>query len=121
VQISDKTIRLDNATIASAIGDVVESGKEHMTLLEHKIRDTADQVLGESGQKKIFENLRKRFRKEIADQVKVTYELPQEVELLPPGQNLWRMSNAISLVANSVERLDEKVDLEREAMNVLMG
>jgi hypothetical protein len=65
--------------------------------------------------------LKKRFRKEIAEQVKTTYELPQEVELLPAGQSLWRMSNAISLVASGIQRLDEKVDLEKEAMSVLMS
>jgi hypothetical protein len=119
IQISDKTLKLDAQTISSAIGDVVDSGSEHVKLLEHKIAKSADEVLGEAGQKRIYESLRKRFRKEIAEQVKTTYELPQEIELLPSGQNLWRMSNAISLVANGVERLDEKVDLEKEAMSVL--
>lgn len=121
VQISEKTVHLDTQTIASAIGDVVDSGQEHIKLLEHKITKSADEILSEGGQKRVYETLRKRFRKEIADQVKTTYELPQEIELLPSGQNLWRMSNAISLVAKGVERLDEKVDLEREAMSVLMN
>jgi len=121
VQISDKTMRLDAETIASAIGDVVDSGQEHIRLLEEKIRLTAERELGEAGRKKVYESLKKRFRKEIAEQVKTTYELPQEVELLPAGQSLWRMSSAISLVANGVERLDEKVDLEKEAMAVLMN
>jgi hypothetical protein len=41
--------------------------------------------------------------------------------VLPKGNNLWRLSNAISLVANGVEKADEKVDLEKEAMNLVMN
>jgi hypothetical protein len=121
VQISEKTHQLDTQTIVSAIGDVVDSGEEHIKMLEHKVVKSAEEILSETGEKRVYEALRKRFRKEIADQVKTMYELPQEIELLPSGQNLWRMSNAISLVANGVERLDEKVDLEKEAMGILMN
>ena len=57
----------------------------------------------------------------MAEQVRTAYELPPEVEVLPKGNNFWRLSNAISLVANGVQKADEKVDLEKEAMNLLMS
>jgi hypothetical protein len=120
VSISQKTIELDTETISSAVADVVDASQDHIKLLEHKIRGANEKEIKDP--KAIYDILRKRgFRKEIVEQVKTAYDLPQEVEILPKGNNLWRLSNAISLVANGAERADEKVDLEKEAMNLLMS
>jgi len=112
---------LDTKTIASAIGDVVDSAENHVKLLEQRIRESAEQELSENERKKIFEGLGKKFKKEITEQIKTSYELPEGIEVLPAGNTLWRLSNAISLVANSVKTLDEKVDLEKEAMRLLIN
>jgi hypothetical protein len=120
VPISQKTIKLDIETISSAVADVVDASQDHIRLLEHKIQQANEKEIGDP--KSIYDTLRKRgIRKEIVEQVKTAFDLPQEVEILPKGNNLWRFSNAISLVANGVERPDEKVDLEKEAMNLLMS
>jgi hypothetical protein len=119
VPISQKTIKLDTDTISSAITDVVDASEKHIKLLEYKIRQANEKEINDP--KSIYESLRKRgLRKETVDQIKTAYDLPQEVEILPKGNNLWRLSNAISLVANGVDRADEKVDLEKEAMNLLL-
>jgi len=121
ITISDRTRMLDTKTIASAIGDVVDSAENHVKLLEQRIRESAEQELSENERKKIFEGLGKKFKKEITEQIKTSYELPEGIEVLPAGNTLWRLSNAISLVANSVKTLDEKVDLEKEAMRLLIN
>ena len=120
VPISQKTINLDTDTISSAVTDVVDASETHIKLLEHKIQEASGKEIRDP--KSIYDSLRKRgLRKETVEQIKTAYDLPQEVEILPKGNNLWRLSNAISLVANGIERPDEKVDLEKEAMNLLMA
>jgi hypothetical protein len=120
ISISQKTINLDTDTISSAVTDVVDASENHIKLLEHKIQEANEKEIKDP--KSIYESLRKRgLRKETVDQIKTAYDLPQEVEILPKGNSFWRLSNAISLVANGVERPDEKVDLEKEAMNLLMS
>jgi len=119
IPISSKTIKLDTDTISSAITDVVDASENHIKLLENKIQETNGKEIRDP--KSIYDSLRKRgIRKEIVDQIKTSYDLPQEVEILPKGNNLWRLSNAISLVAKGVEKTDEKLDLEKEAMNLLL-
>ena len=120
IPISQKTIKLDTDTISSAITDVVDASKNHIKLLENKVQEANEKEI--SDPKSIYDTLRKRgIRKEIVEQVKSAYDLPQEVEILPKGNNLWRLSNAISLVAKGVEKKDEKLDLEKEAMNLLLS
>jgi hypothetical protein len=119
IPISQKTIKLDIDTISSAIADVVDASNDHIKLLENKIREANEKDIRDP--KAIYDTLRKRgIRKEIVDQIKTSYDLPQEVEILPKGNNLWRLSNAISLVAKGIQKTDEKLDLEKEAMNLLL-
>jgi len=119
IPISQKTIKLDTDTISSAITDVVDASNDHIKLLENKIQEANDKEILDP--KAIYDTLRKRgIRKEIVEQIKTSYDLPQEVEILPKGNNLWRLSNAISLVAKGIEKTDEKLDLEKEAMNLLL-
>ena len=120
IPISQKTIKLDTDTISSAITDVVDASETHIKLLENKIQEASEKEIRDP--KSIYDTLRKRgIRKEIVEQVKTAYDLPQEVEILPRGNNLWRLSNAISLVAKGVEKTDDKLDLEKEAMNLLIS
>jgi hypothetical protein len=119
IPISQKTIKLDTDTISSAITDVVDASNDHIKLLENKIQEANEKEIRDP--KSIYDTLRKRgIRKEIVEQIKTSYDLPQEVEILPKGNNLWRLSNAISLVAKGIEKTDEKLDLEKEAMNLLL-
>jgi len=120
VPISQKTMNLDVDTISSAVADVVDASGNHISLLEEKIQRANEKEIKDP--KSIYDLLRKRgIRKEIVEQVKSAYALPQEVEILPKGNSVWRLTNAISLVANGVVKADEKLDLEREAMLLLMN
>jgi len=86
IPISQKTIKLDTDTISSAITDVVDASENHIKLLEHKIQEANDKEI--SDPKSIYDTLRKRgIRKEIVEQIKTSYDLPQEVEILPKGNN----------------------------------
>ncbi len=97
-----------------------DASNDHIKLLQNKIQEANDKEIRDP--KAIYDTLRKRgIRKEIVDQIKTSYDLSQEVEILPKGNNLWRLSNAISLVAKGIEKTDEKLDLEKEAMNLLLA
>jgi len=83
IEISDRTYQLDTQTIASAIGDIVKSGGDHIKLLENNGGGSRGQGAWDGDQKKIFENLKKKFRKEIAEQVETTYKLPRKSSCFP--------------------------------------
>ena len=122
IEISDRTHQLDGATVASAVRDVVKGAADQARLLESAVTKAANQEITEDKAKAIYETLKKRgIRKEDVETIKAQYEnVPDSVDLLPAGKSLWRMSNAISLIANNGKlSQDRKIDLENEAFNIL--
>lgn len=118
VTLSDTTHQLDSQTVASAVADVTKSA---IVQIEHVNKVVKSAVSKEVDiQAAITELRRKGMSKEIADRVKLTYETPAPVELLPQQNGLWRLSNAISLVAQGIEEADKVVNMEKLAMEVLL-
>ena len=103
VQYSERTYKLDTDTMASAVNDMVgnhflpEKVEQNMQMIRDAAEENEDigKVFAtlQRGQK-----LTKAEKKEIVD----LYNSP-DVELLPPGNNKWRASNAISLFAQKQE------------------
>lgn len=122
IDLSDRTYKLDSATIASLTRDVVRSSTENIKLLESGINKANNTQLTDEKAHKVYESLKKRgVKKDLVDSIKSTYEnTPPTVELLPPTKSAWRMSNAISLIANN-DKLsqDTRIDLEQEAFSLL--
>lgn len=61
------------------------------------------------------------LNKDEVEKVSETFNTP-EIRLLPPGNNAWRLSNALSLFANNVDEGGEKeraVELRHVAGRVL--
>lgn len=117
VELSQQTHDLDSRTVASAVRDIVRKSSCYIDDLHHIIVAKADREINLG---KVLEKLKKKgFRKEITDSIKLQYENDM-TELLPPYQGAWRLSNAISLVSHASEKSDERLDLEQEAMNVLI-
>lgn len=115
--LSKKTIALDNRTVASAVRDLVTSGvlgqaKALSTQISHAMGTEVSLT-------RALEQLKKQgLRKELLDSVKSTYEADLPVEVLPPGNNAWRLSNTLSLLANQ-SKGDEALDLQNAAYSVL--
>lgn len=95
--------------------------KSAILQIEHVDKAIKNSILKEVDIRAAIAGLRKKWMsKEIADRVKVTYETPAPVEFLPPQNGLWRLSNAISLVAQGIEQEDKVIDAQKMAMAVLL-
>jgi len=96
---SERTYRLDTETNASAVQDVITANmnidrvNEQMAL----ISAAAEKEVNVNA---VFKNLQKtgKISKSEQKQLVDTYNTP-DVEMLPPGNNLWRASNTLSLFA----------------------
>lgn len=118
VQLSNKTHLLDSKTVASAVSDSVKTSIDLQTKVKERIL-LAVENNGEINIAYEIKKLRtKGVKKEIAEDIKRTFESKLPVELLPENKNRWRLSNAISLIANS-QTPDIKLDLQKHAMNVI--
>ena len=118
VQLSDKTHLLDSQAIASAVSDVTKSS---ITQIEHVHKVVQDSVSKEVDIKSAIMSLRKKgMSKEIAEKIKTTYEMEAPIEVLPQQKGLWRLSNAISLVAQGIPEPDKRIDTQKIAMGVLL-
>lgn len=114
---SQQTYELDTKTIASAIRDVVEqtmSPRSAQRLCEvvkqaHEQEIQPDKALAAIG---------KKLSKGESQAVVEKYNTP-DVEMLPPGNNVWRMSNALSWVAQGTEDEERKVELMKIAGEIL--
>jgi|TARA_Y100000310_G_scaffold216438_1_gene217469 hypothetical protein len=116
VQISSETHMLDSKATASAIRDAVKSSYQLHEGLKETIENSIDKDVNINTE---VEKMKKKgFSKEFADKVKNTYEMDIPVELLPKEESAWRLSNTISLLANSK---DISPDLSLDAQKYAMG
>ena len=118
IELSNRTVNLDVATLKSAVADAVKGAqrfRETLTkTLREKVADTKvnlEQVLGSLKSK--------GFKKELLDRVKATYEAPMPIEALPQVSGGWRLSNTLSLLAHGAKG-DEAKDLQDAAWDVVM-
>jgi len=121
VEFSEQTHRLDTSTIASAVSDVVTYGANHIGQLHEVMAKRANEGVDVQ---KALKALRDKgvISKEVAERVQVTYDTDLPLEALPKEKNLWRFTNALSLVSQSmVDTPDKKIDMEKQAMSLLIG
>ncbi len=119
VAFSQRTYELDTMTMASAIKDVVK----HIFSLENiAMRMLAIKEASETDEKTDIGAVLKRMHKGgkllkgESEEVATAFN-SADVELLPPGQTKWRLSNAISLIAQKAEP-DRQLELETLAGEV---
>lgn len=112
ISYSDATYRLDTQATSSAIKDVVKANLDG-SLINKMLKAVQDAYEEEIDPQKALKDLRKRLGKTVAEDVVNAYNSPDVINL-PAGNNRWRMSNAISWVAQNQET-DTKLDLMRVA------
>jgi len=110
---SQRTYDYDTKTMASAIEDVVSQ-----TLSEERTTQLCDVIKAAHEEKIDPKRALAKFKKdltkgELAD-VAEAFNSP-DVENLPPGNSMWRLSNAISWVAGKTEDTERKLDLMKVA------
>lgn len=113
IALSQKTYELDSKTLASATADVLDGMFEpkaiegRMTLIKQAAETKVDI-------KRVLDGARKAGSISVGETKQVTdiYNTAG-IEMLPPGDNAWRLSNAISYFAQTPElKPERKVDLE---------
>jgi hypothetical protein len=114
---SEQTYRLDTETQVSAVRDVVFASlsAEKVDTYCRAIREATDT---EVDWRKINRRLASALNKTEQEKVREAFD-GNDVHNLPPGKNTWRLSNAISWIANTVEDADRRMDLERLAGEVI--
>ena len=115
---SSQTYDLDTRAMGSAIQDIVRGLLSPVRVQKDLalIKAANEQSIDAS---KVIDGLHKanQLNKEETKEVSTVYN-SAEVELLPPGNSLWRLSNALSLFAQSRED-GRRLELERLAGSVL--
>jgi hypothetical protein len=119
VVFSDRTYRLDTATQASKVRDLVRRNlsTDAIARFDDAVRKANDDQVDP---RKVGERLRKVLSKEEIGRVVETFNSP-DVQNLPPGNTTWRLSNAISWVAGKLPDAERKLELMRLAGSVIGG
>lgn len=119
VEFSDRTMRLDTARSASMIRDITDTelGPDRVGQVCELIRKADEEKLAGPA---IRAFLDKHVGKGDSEAIREAFN-SADVEMLPPGQTAWRLSNAISWVAGKAEDDGRKLDLMRVAGLALPG
>lgn len=114
---SEETYRKDTELVCSKLIDLMESTVSEAAIkkLEDGVRSAHERKLT-GGAFETF--LKKHLSKEDAAGVLDAYR-SADVELLPPGNTVWRASNAISFFGGKVEDPEKKFDLQKLAGKAL--
>jgi hypothetical protein len=116
IEVSNRTHRLDTATVRSAVGDVVKALPAHRAALQGVIAQTAKADEKEFSLASALGSLKRAgVRAAVTEQVKQMYETQMPVEALPQQPGAWRFANVVSLLSQSVKG-DAQKDLEDVAL-----
>ncbi len=116
ISLSNRTINLDTATVRSAMKDTVKTLPAHLGALQESLEANGGREVNLAN---AMASLRKRgVKAAVIEKVKSTYETELPVEALPQTSNVWRLSNVLSLLANS-EQGDSAQDLRDVAFETL--
>ena len=114
---SDKTYKLDTQRSVSMLEDTIKGALSPDKVKEmNALVAKADQEKVESSQVDAY--LKKHLTKGMAEKVSEAFR-SNDVEMLPPGNTKWRLSNALSWVAQKVEDKEQTLDLQRLAGKVM--
>jgi hypothetical protein len=114
---SQRTYELDTRTTVSAMKDVVAR-----QLNAGELDQRMEMIRTAGGQQVTAETVKTQLKKLLlkgeADKAIDAFNSP-DVYNMPAGNTVWRMSNAISWIANSVEDTERKLELMKIAGEVL--
>jgi hypothetical protein len=118
IVLSERTHQLDTMATASAVVDVVRNtlSEDMIQTFCQRVKEAHEQEIDPA---KAVSLLAKQINKGEAKLVTDTFNSP-DVEMLPPGNTAWRLSNAISWVAgNEISDAERKMELMKIAGAVL--
>lgn len=103
VDLSERTYQLDSQTMISAVKDITGAMlKEDMVTVKlQRIKEAQERVIDATEKLQVLRKSSKITKPE-EERIAELYR-SAEVEMLPPGNSVWRLSNAISLFAQDAE------------------
>jgi hypothetical protein len=119
IEFSARTHILDTKASISALKDVVKG-----TLGPAKVETLLAGIKAADEKKVDWKRMRSTLAKKLlAGEIKAIEQSYQseDVVMLPPGESIWRVSNAISWIAGQTEDADRKLELQRMAGHVING
>lgn len=118
---SKKTQDLNVRTILSAMQDVVRGqlAPERIDLMQSYIVKSSQEKLTDDRRGAVMEALKRSMTKTEIEKMTTKFNEP-DVELLPPGNNMWRLSQALSWLAGEEEDTERKLELQKQAGKLLI-
>jgi hypothetical protein len=114
ISYSQQTYDLDARAMASAVRDVVGEIFSP-TYVDAKFEAIQEVASKEVDTDAVLKGLKRRNRVTVGEEKKIAEAFNSaEVERLPPGNTMWRLANAVSLVAQQATK-DRELDLEQLA------
>jgi hypothetical protein len=115
LMLSQETVTKDTDAMASYVRDITRASGDEIKALNGKVKQA---VITPVDMKQELEGIKKKFGKGLAEQVDTLWK--QDIEDLPSGDNKWRLSNVLSLIANGKDvKADNKMDLQKEACRII--
>jgi hypothetical protein len=117
IEYSNKTRALNQAATVSATKDIARAllGPEAIKKLVGQVRAANATALDPDA---ALRSIKKEVNKEEEKAIVEKFNSP-DVELLPPGNTVWRFSNAISWLANQTDDGGRRLELEKLAGDVM--
>lgn len=103
VDLSERTYQLDSQTMISVVKDITSAmlNEDLVTVKLRRIKEAQERVIDATEKLQVLRKSSKITRPE-EGRISELYR-SADVELLPPGNSVWRLSNAVSLFAQDVE------------------
>jgi hypothetical protein len=119
IEFSQATIDLETAAVTSAMRDIVRSSlaKDKVERLMQGVRAAHEAKVSGTAVAKF---LKDHFNKTEALAITETFN-GAEIEMLPPGQNRWRLSNAISWIAGQTEDEGRRLEMQQVAGKAMLA
>ncbi len=119
IEFSQRTYAYDTKTSVSALKDIVKG-----LLSPAKVNTLLDTIKAADAKKVEWKNVKTQLAKKLLKaEMKLVEDAfeSEDVVNLPSGRSAWRVSNAVSWIAKSVEDTDRKLDLQRVAGELVNG
>jgi hypothetical protein len=118
-EFSDKTISLDLETIRSAVTDIVGASKKQFEIMKSSIADAVNRTMSIYD---VAEFLKaQKYPSRLIKTIMGVYQSDVGEDQLPSKPSLWRVSNAVSFYANTLEDEEKRMNLQNAAMDLLLN
>lgn len=120
IEYSQRTYELDTDASVSALRDTIRHvlSPETVAHMNGIVAAAANETLSHGALKARLDGFKKLLSKDEIAAVTEAYN-SADIEMLPPGNTTWRLSNALSWVAGKADDAERRIELEKLAARPL--